>query len=202
MTGRSKDEDLDCDYLTLEQAADALGTTKPTMKSWVERKINPCPCVSVGGRGEAYQFDLPAIKSWYAEELDRKKNERLKKEEAISQTQLDLEGGELTDAELMFPAKVRREYYQADVERNKALARRGELVPAAQVYREFEQTFKYVAKVLQGLPDRLQRQIGINAAQAKEVSSIIDETQGEIAKKLIEVETNYEHGEGNNQRAA
>ncbi|WP_413734347.1 DUF1441 family protein [Sodalis sp. RH21] len=83
-------------------------------------------------------------------------------------------------------------HWKAENERIKFEQDTGQLIPAADVAREFSLMAKAVVQVLETLPDVLERDYALTAAAVVRVQTIIDDLRDQIALRVIE--TNAEEG--------
>lgn len=166
----------------LADTAQAMNITKPTMQTWIR---DGCPCEQAGGNGRAYQFFVPDVKKWRAQKDIEFQEEEARRQAAIQHEQLSLDTGAGAD-ETVISAKARQEFYVAEHQRSKVEEQRGNLVQSHLVEAQFSKVFKYLSDSLQGLPDRLQRQIGLVPVQVTEVTSIVDEIQHQLADMLCD----------------
>lgn len=171
-----------------DQLASALKVSTVTITSWLDDDFEGgLPCLERGGNGRAYQFDLDACIAWWrrrdqdhrriAEETQRAINER--------QATLDLIGGEGDSETEGLTAKGRAEYYHAEHLRMKTARERGELCEAAEVNREFNELFQNVARFLQALPDRVERETGLEPGAVEAMRQAIDGYQSGLARELM-----------------
>ena len=82
--------------------------------------------------------------------------------------------------------KQRRELWEEELTYQKAAVQRGELVPAQPVEADFTRVFRFLAVGLQGLPDRLARECGTNAAKAGAIQRAVGGWQEQLARNLMQ----------------
>lgn len=79
----------------------------------------------------------------------------------------------------------RKAWYQSERERLKFEQEVGELLPAADVAREFADMAKAMIQVLETLPDILERDCALSPDAVCRVQEIIDDLRDEIARRII-----------------
>ncbi|MFO6502971.1 DUF1441 family protein [Serratia marcescens] len=86
----------------------------------------------------------------------------------------------------------RKAWFQSERERLKFEQEIGELIPAADVTREFSNMAKAMVQVLETLPDILERDCALAPSAVSRVQSIIDDLRDQIALKVMSADTEIE----------
>lgn len=175
--------------LNRDEIARALKVSAVTISAWMapDEFEGGLPCEQRGGNGRPYQFNLEKCLSWRTRRREHEERLEQDRERAINEShkQLDLIGGEGTDALAGLSSRARSEYYQAELQRMKAEAERGRLVDAAEVAREFEAVFQRLARFLQTLPDAVEREIGLDPGAVEALREMLDAEQSALARDLM-----------------
>lgn len=158
------------------QLGKALGVSVPTIDGWVEEG---CPVESYGKNGIAYQFDPDKVEAWRHEQDEARAAEQARIAEAVAQRQLDLVGGEARSL------PTDRDTIQTELLRMKAEQARGELVTAEDLRQDYQDLFTFLGQSLQAIPDRISRQVGLEAGQHARLVEAIDDIQTELANRLM-----------------
>lgn len=90
---------------------------------------------------------------------------------------------ELVDVDNMLPPD-RKAWFQSERERLKFQQETSELIPAAEVSREFSSMAKAVVQVLETLPDILERDCAMTPSAVVRVQKVIDDLRDQIALKV------------------
>ncbi len=194
-------EDKDEIYLSKDGVAQAMGASLPTVTNWLNAiKLRESlakaageewqsPVIQWGGNGKSYQIDQDRLKSWLKEIEDAKAEEEAKVQNAIAESQadLDLEGGDV-EGEAALTARTRTQFATAILAEMRVKKERGELIEANRVQAENEELFKYLVTQLQGLPDHLQRQCDLGPEAVVVLQEKVDEIQEELARQLMSMD--------------
>lgn len=84
----------------------------------------------------------------------------------------------------MLPPGDRRHHYDAELKRLEFDRRRGELVERADVRQASATAFATIAQSLRGIPDSLERRLGLAPEVAEEIGTLIDESLSALADEL------------------
>jgi hypothetical protein len=84
----------------------------------------------------------------------------------------------------MLPPGDRRHHFDAALKQLEFDRRRGELVERADVRQASATAFSTIAQALRGIPDNLERRLGIAPEVAEEIGLLIDEALGALADEL------------------
>lgn len=93
---------------------------------------------------------------------------------------------ELIDDPNLLPPKERKEWYQSETERLRYETMIKEAVKASDVAREFAAIAKIVVTALDGLPDLMERDLGISAEDADKVQLITDRVRQTIYERIAD----------------
>ncbi|OJT41510.1 DUF1441 family protein [Serratia plymuthica] len=97
----------------------------------------------------------------------------------------------VADVDQMLPPD-RKAWFQSERERLKFEQETSELIPAAEVTREFSSMAKAMVQVLETLPDILERDCALSPSAVSRVQSIIDDLRDQIALKVMQADTEIE----------
>lgn len=95
---------------------------------------------------------------------------------------------ELVDVNNMLPPD-RKAWFQSERERLKFQQETSELIPAAEVSREFSSMAKAVVQVLETLPDILERDCAMTPSAVVRVQKVIDDLRDQIALKVEQADS-------------
>lgn len=95
---------------------------------------------------------------------------------------------ELVDVDNMLPPD-RKAWFQSERERLKFQQETSELIPAAEVSREFSSMAKAVVQVLETLPDILERDCAMTPSAVVRVQKVIDDLRDQIAMKVEQADS-------------
>lgn len=98
------------------------------------------------------------------------------------------------DPSSMIPAD-RLAHWKAENERIKFEQETGQLIPAAEVAREFSLLVKSVVMVLETLPDVLERDCALTPAAVTRVQEVIDDLRDQMSLEVVEAAAAAEEGE-------
>lgn len=94
----------------------------------------------------------------------------------------------------MLPAD-RLAHWKAENERIKFEQETGQLIPAADVAREFSLLVKSVVMVLETLPDILERDCALTPAAVTRVQEVIDDLREQMSQQVVNAEIEEEEPE-------
>ncbi|WP_410528937.1 DUF1441 family protein [Serratia sp. AXJ-M] len=97
----------------------------------------------------------------------------------------------VADVDQMLPPD-RKAWFQSERERLKFEQETSELIPAAEVTREFSSMAKAMVQVLETLPDILERDCALSPSAVSRVQSIIDDLRDQIALRVMQADTEIE----------
>lgn len=100
---------------------------------------------------------------------------------------------ELVDVDKMLPPD-RKAWFQSERERLKFQQETNELIPAAEVSREFSSMAKAVVQVLETLPDILERDCAMTPSAVDRVQKVIDDLRDQIALKVEQADAPEQEG--------
>lgn len=95
---------------------------------------------------------------------------------------------ELVDVDNMLPPD-RKAWFQSERERLKFQQETSELIPVAEVSREFSSMAKAVVQVLETLPDILERDCAMTPSAVVRVQKVIDDLRDQIALKVEQADS-------------
>lgn len=167
--------------LNRSQIARALNVTEPTVDRMIDEGM---PVAQEGGNGRAYEFQLSECWNWKCERDDAKRSADEQNERAVQQMRLALIGGTTGENERALSPKERGEIYDAEHKYMAAAAARGELIPRGNVIDMLEDVFATVRDALGTLPDRLQRECGLDGAQVESAIRACDDALNEMNRRL------------------
>lgn len=95
----------------------------------------------------------------------------------------------------------RKAWYQSERERLKFEQEIGELLPAADVAREFAAMAKMVIQVLETLPDILERDCALSPTVISRVQRSIDDLRDQLAERVSEKSESQDEEQNNNEES-
>ncbi|MEP2782333.1 MAG: DUF1441 family protein [Pseudoruegeria sp.] len=152
-----------------EELGLALDVSVNTIGKWVREGM---PVVQEGGAGKAYVLRLSHCFAWKKArdeaETARSKHNR----QAIEKMQASFLGLDVDDSGVQLTAKQRKELADADFAHSRAAKARRTLVPLQEVVDLLESVLKATRDSMEILPDRLERELGLEAEQIEIVKRI------------------------------
>jgi hypothetical protein len=175
LPGGVADADMNQDEL-----AAALGTSVNTIGKWI--KDPDFPIVEQGGAGKAYVLRLSHCYAW---KMDRDDKDRARSEhnkQSIQKMQAMLLGLDMDDPQAQLSTKERKELNEADFAYSRAAQMRRQLVRLEEVTDLIESIFKIMRDGVEGLPDRLERELSL---KPEEVTLVV-QAGSDILKAMSE----------------
>lgn len=164
-----------------EELAEALATSLNTISAWINSGM---PVEQHGGPGKAYELRLSrcwAWRQWKKSEEDRHSQEV---KAATAAMRLALVGGESGDSIEALDPKQRREIIAAQIEHEKLLMQRRQLMRREDVGDLLEQLFTIIRDTMEAAPDRVERAQPIPAkavlAFIEICDGLVDEVRGRV----------------------
>ncbi|PHS21748.1 MAG: hypothetical protein COA84_15145 [Robiginitomaculum sp.] len=159
-----------------------------TIDAWMKAGL---PVFEEGGNGKAYTFMLGDCAKWRHERDETAKTRKLTASSAIEARQRAfLNFGEM---DLVGPmsAKERREAALADLDYNRAALQRRELCRMSDVVTLIEDIFLIVREEADALPDRLEREMGLEPAQ---IDTLVEQMDGMLSSMVMRIEQSQLEG--------
>lgn len=180
------------------EVAQAMGVTTNTVGKWVARSVlagewreaeaDFLPIVEAGGPGRPYVIRLSHVWAWSANrrDLEAARQDRVRSAQLALQAQfLGVDTDSLGDG---LDHKKRRELAEADMIVNRAAIMRRQLVGLDEVTDLMESVLRIVRDGVEGMPDRLERELGLRSEQVALVNRIGDDILSGIAEAIEEAE--------------
>lgn len=187
----------DCDVNQAE-LAEAFNVTTVTVGKWVGRSVesalwskdraSECPVVQKGGPGKPYVIRISHVWAWreYARAQDEARDSGVRRSVAALQASLlNVDAQSLSDG---LTVKERRDLVDYDFARNRAAELRRALVRVDEVAELVASLFEIVANGLDGMPDRLERELGLKPEQVHMVARISDDIRNALILRIEEAE--------------
>ena len=165
--------------------AEAFKKSLPTIDQWISEGM---PCESKGTNGQAYEFRLSVCYAWQKAREAAEAAEEEKIQSNIRQMQMALLGGASGSSEMALTPRQRKELYETEAAYNKLAQSRGELIARADVFALLERTFSAVRNAVNGMPDRLSRDVGLDGRQSEAAVVVADDLLAELHRELSEFE--------------
>lgn len=180
-------EDLD---MNLAELASVIDKSTNAITTWLKQRDNPLPCVSRGGNGREYVLRF----SWYHAWKEQGEAQKKDKDQALSRLQGQLFGVEPDRAEQGLSPKQVREVAEAKIKHAEASKMLGTLTELEDVYRLFDQVFVKFRNGAMGMSDRLERELGLSAPQARQVDRAMEEMLTSLIEEIGEsvIGTSYQ----------
>jgi len=152
----------DADMSQVEMA-EALKVTVNTLGKWLND--DSFPVAQRGGMGKAYILRLSHCFSWKQAREAAVEAQRLHNRAVIDRLQATFLGVDLDDPGATLSAKDRRALADADFAHNRAAQLRRQLVPLDEVNDLLEAIFGILRNGVEGMPDRLERELSLKPHQ-------------------------------------
>ncbi|RWR09719.1 hypothetical protein [Paenirhodobacter populi] len=151
-----------------------LNTTATTISAWLRKGL---PFEEEGTNGRSYKFRLSVAYAWVERMRAEEQGARAAGDAAVAQLQLALLGGETATASggKMSLADQRR-LIELEMQRTAAARERRDLVRRADMVVAFEEVFAAIRDANDALPDRLARELGLDARAVEIVVRACDDT--------------------------
>lgn len=162
--------------LNRTEIAEFFAVNVLTITAWMSAGM---PVQQEGGQGQPYEFRAAHCWAW---KQARDRSEAMRSAEAratIEGMRLALVGGGNGDTIEALDPKQRREIYAAQIEHERMMTHRKQLLRREDVLRGFEAILMIVRDVLESAPDRVER---IEAMPPKAVDAFIDVCDGVITE--------------------
>lgn len=173
-------EDAD---MNQQELAQALSTTVNTVGKWIGAGM---PVVEAGGMGKQYVLRLSHCYAWRrarkAEEDQRDRHNRAQ----INALQAEFLGFDTNDPAAQLTAKQRAELAEADIKHSRAKQLRRQLVPLGDVVELIEGLFVTIRNAIEGMPDRLERELSLSPEEVVAVQRIGDDILGAMSEQIEE----------------
>lgn len=157
--------------VNMSEVATVFSVSTNTVKSWLTDPLDPMPCVEKGSNGREYVLRLSWCWAW------RQKREAVEAERAgkLALLQSSLFNGSVDDANAGLSSKQIKETAEAALTHAKAARERGRLAQMNDVYQLLERLMVLFRNGALGMPDRLERELGLSPAQTRQVERAMEE---------------------------
>lgn len=179
------------------ELAASLNVTVNTVGKFVSQSVlseaweneRQFPVIQQGGMGRAYVIKLSHAFAWREYRAALETGRAQKNRAAIEAMQAHFYGmdPDRQPGEVLDP-KTRRAMAEADILHNKAAMLRRKLVELGEVTELLESVFGIVRDGIEGMPDRLERELGLKPEQVSQVVRIGDDILRGIVEKVEEAE--------------
>lgn len=154
--------------LNRNELAEFFGVSALTITNWINDGM---PVLSKGGQGQAYEFQASACWAW-KQQRDQAEDERSASARAAIEAQrLALIGGGVGDSIEALPPKERREIIEAQIQYERWLTARNQLLHRADVEQLLTGLFAMIRDTMELAPDRVER---IEIMPPRAVAAFID----------------------------
>lgn len=165
-------DDVADTVLNSVQLGRALDKSLPTIKKYA---ADGMPVLKKGSNGQAYEYQLLACYRWMVQRDKTAAARQLESDGSVEQMRLALVGGEdVRGVEAGLPPKEQREVYDAEKAFMMTSLQRGGLVKAEDVVSMLEEVFLIIRDSVTSLPDRLEREAGLNGQQIEMAIGVCD----------------------------
>ena len=148
--------------LNKSELAEFFGVSPQALDGWIRRG---CPSVARGQPGKPWVFDALDVARW-----------RFEGERIGDDGQIDPE---------TLSAQDRKAWYEGTLRRLELETARGELYQRDEVIRVITTTIAVFTEQMRALPDKLEREAGINGAQAEVAERVIDSQLEDLKSKIL-----------------
>lgn len=143
----------------------ALGTSVNTVGKWI--KEIDFPVVEPGGAGKAYVLRLSHCYAWKMDRDAREKTRAEHNQQSIMKLQAQMLGLDISDPQANMTTRERREMTEADYSWSKAQQMRKQLLKLDDVTNLYESVFKIIRDGIEGMPDRLERELSLKPEEVE-----------------------------------
>ncbi|MBN8291038.1 terminase small subunit [Rhodobacter sp. NTK016B] len=175
-------EDAD---LNQDGVASAFNKTVNTVAKWTKDGM---PFVQEGGPGKSYVYRLSHCWAWFQDRDARLKAEAAHASKQVSALQAHFLGLDVDQPEAQLSWKDRQEMARADLIYQQAARGRRSLVPLDDVVELAEALLVTAREGLSNLADRLERELGLSAAQVSAVQRAATDTIKSMRAKIERAE--------------
>lgn len=144
------------------EAAEFFAVTLPTIEKWIRDGM---PVVQRGARGVSWIIDLHHVAEW--------------------RYQARLPTGEVDPDRL--PAAERKLWYDGEARRIEVRRRKRELFERDEVLSTISEMIAIFADQVRGIPDRLEREVGLTPAQAEAAENLLNAELVALKKRLVAI---------------
>lgn len=182
------------------EIAGAFNVSVNTVGKWVSRSV-PChdwskdaavflPVIETGGPGRAYVLRLSHVWAWKQFE----QHERAARDRKVSDAQMRMQAQflnlDLDANEPSLSPDQRRKIAEADLMVSRAAKERRQLVRLSEVVEVLESVLSIVRNGVEGMPDRLERELSLRPEQLDLVRRVGDDILRGIAQQIEDAELN------------
>ncbi|MCW1934546.1 terminase small subunit [Pararhodobacter zhoushanensis] len=146
-----------------EEIAQAIGKTVNTVAKWTRAGM---PVVQEGGQGRSYVYRLSHCWAWVNDREAREKAASAHNAAQVTALQAHFLGVDVAQPEATLTPKERKEMAMASVAWDQAARLKRSLVPLDEVIDLCDTLLTIVREGLDGLSDRLERELGLTPSQA------------------------------------
>lgn len=175
----------DADMNQADMAA-ALQVTVNTLGKWVDD--DTFPVAQRGGMGKPYILRLSHCWAWKQERDAQEAVRRAHNQNAIDKLNAHFLGLDLEDDGATLSAKDRRALADADFAHSRAAHMRRQLVRLDEVVELMEAVFSIVRNGIEGMPDRLERELGLKPEQVDLVDRVGSDILNSVVQKIEDAE--------------
>lgn len=180
------------------EIAGAFNVSVNTVGKWVSRSVQ-CqdwqrsapgflPVIETGGPGRAYVLRMSHVWAWRQFEA----HERAARDRHISDAQMRMQAAflnmDLDGSEPVLSPDQRRKIAEADLMVSRAAKERRQLVRLVEVVEVLESVLSIVRNGVEGMPDRLERELSLRPEQLDLVRRVGDDILHGIAQQIEDAE--------------
>ncbi len=172
-------EDLD---MNMAELSTVVNVSTNAINGWLKQRDNPLPCVARGGNGREYVLRYSWFHAWKARGEALKKS----KDQALAKLQGQLFGVEPEQSANGLSPKQVSEVSEARMKHAQAAKMMGILTELEACYRLFDKVFIRFRDSAMGMSDRLERELGLSAPQARQVDRAMEEMLTSLIEEIGE----------------
>lgn len=164
-----------------EEIADALNKSAPMVDRY---RKGGMPVLAAGGAGKSYQFQLSDCWAWFH---GWKANLVVSEDQKTSQLSLlrhALVGDDGSEDMLALTPRQRREEYEAAKQYAETALAQGALIRRSEALMLVEGVFGVLRSQLVGMPDIMEREVGLTPEQSATMEKVAKELLASISDKL------------------
>lgn len=150
--------------LNKQEIADFFEVSTNALSQWIKGGM---PVHTEGSNGRNYQFSIHDCFAWFRGWKESQSDDLKTRQRQIAQLRLSLLGDDADEDMVSLSTRQQRESYEAAEQYIKTALLKRDLVRAAEVVMMLEGVFSVTRNFMLGLPDIMERQIGLTPDQAE-----------------------------------
>jgi len=182
--------------MTQADLAAAMNTSVNTVGKWLTvavtafdwREVRQFPVVEFGGPGKPYVLRLSHAWAWKQNRDSEDRAMSQRSQDAIQAMQASFLNIDIGEDGAVLDPKMRRELAEADLRHSQAAKQRRQLVRLDEIVDLMEAVFAIIRNGIEGMPDRLERELGLKPGEVELVNRVGDDILNKIAEAIEDAE--------------